>query len=343
MNGNDAFDIMSFLHTNCSLPKKPGRINLCEIPDILSGHGQPLIATALMHPTFFGFRGSVATRTCLQEHKNLLFLGDSSMVETIDDIVILLSGIGRNASILDHYLFESSQTTHVPYPPYKRIDLPNNIMVEYFGGRRNLTITSNVLGLNIRFRFIGHHKLFQNYEGILTLFHPEFAAEFDCLLGGNGCLRPSVIVLNSGLHDVRGHNNVTTFALHVDKLFAKLKERPATRVIWKSNILTEEIVKKNPNLPVFDELARDIAQKRVVAYVNSTLAYEIVADSAPHLLRKSSNHSAPHTLRKTSNRTTSGTKDKFHRDKRHHRKLYGSHSLAMSGLATQLLLRQICR
>jgi hypothetical protein len=336
-----AFDIMSFLHTNCSLPRKPGRINLCEIPDILSGIGQPLIATALMHSTFFGFRGSAATRSCLQQHKNLLFLGDSSMVETIDDIVILLSGIGRNASLLEPYLLESSQTTHVPHPPYKRIDLQNNITVEYFGGRRNITISSNVLGLNIRFRFIGHHKLFQNYQGITTLFHPEFTAEFDCLLGGSGCLRPSVIVINSGLHDIRGHNNATTFALYVDKLFAKLKTLPATRVIWKSNILTEEIVKKNNNLPVFDEIAKNIALKRNVAYVNSTLAYEIVADSAPHLLRKSSS---------SSNRTTStsGTKDKssHNREKRshHHRKSsHGTHSLAMSSLATQLLLRQICR
>ena len=340
MDGNDAFDIMSFLHTNCSLPRKPGRINLCEIPDILSGIGQPLIATALMHSTFFGFRGSTATRTCLQQHKNLLFLGDSSMVETIDDIVILLSGIGRNASLFE---LESSQTTHVSHsqlPPYKRINLPNNITVEYFGGRRNITISSNVLGLNIRFRFIGHHKLFQNYQGISTLFHPDFAAEFDCLLGGNGCLRPSVIVLNSGLHDARGHNNATTFSLYVDQLFAKLKTLPATRVIWKSNILTEENVKKNHNLPVFDEIARNMAQKRNVAYVNSTLAYEIVADSAPHLLRKSS--SSNRTTSTSTSTSNTQTKDKSHREKRH-RKSYGSHSLAMSSLATQLLLRQICR
>ena len=344
MGGNDAFDIMSFLHTNCSLPRKPGRINLCEIPDILSGLGNPLIATALMHSTFFGFRGSTATRTCLQQHQNLLFLGDSTMAEVMDDIAILLSGIGRNASTLDSFLLESSQTSHVPRLPYKRIDLPKNITVEYFGGRRNMTITSNVLGLNIRFRFIGHYKIFQNFEGILTFFHPEFAAELDCLLGGSGCLRPSVIVLNSGLHDVRGHNNATTFANHLDKLFAKLKALKKTMVIWRSNVLSEDIVKKNHNLPLFDEIAHSLAQKRNVAYVNSTLAYEIVADSAPHLLRKtSSNRTTSGGMKdKFHNRTTSGGKEKFHRDKRH-RKPYSSHSLAMSSLATQLLLRQICR
>ena len=333
IGGNDAFDIMSYLHTNCSLQKKPGRINLCEIPDILSGAGQPLIATAMMHPTFFGFRGSKPTRACLKD-KNLLFLGDSTMAEAMDDIVILLSGIGRNASVLDPYLYESSLTTHAPHPPYKRIDLPNNITVEYFGGRRNMTITSNVLGIHIRFRFTGHHNLFQNYEGILSFFHPDFAAELDCLLGGNGCKRPSIIVLNSGLHDARGHNNATTFALYLDKLFAKLKERPATRVIWKSNVISPEIVIKNNNLPVFDELASSLALKRNVPYVNSTMAYEIVADSAPHLLRKTSTDNFLHI--------GSVAKDKFHRDKRH-RKPYSWHSLAMSSLATQLLLRQICR
>ena len=333
IHGHEAFDIMSYLHTNCSVPKKPGRINLCEIPDILSGLGSPLIATAMMHPTFFGFRGSTPTRACLKD-KNLLFLGDSTMAEAMDDIVILLSGIGRNASVLDPYLFESSQTTHVPHPPYKRIDLPNNITVEYFGGRRNMTITSNVLGLHIRFRFIGHHKLFQNYGGILTFFHPDFAAELACLLGGNGCLRPSVIVLNSGLHDARGHNNATTFAFHLNKLFAKLKVLPATRVIWKSNVITDEIVKKNINLPVFDALASSMALKWNVIYVNSTLAYEIVADGAPHLLQKTSTDHFLHI--------GSVAKDKFHRDKRH-RKPYSWHSLAMSSLATQLLLRQICR
>jgi hypothetical protein len=175
--------------------------------------------------------------------------------------------------------------------------------------------------------------LFQNYEGILTFFHPDFAAELDCLLGGNGCARPSVIVLNSGLHDARGHNNATTFALYVDKLFAKLKKLPATRVIWKSNVITEEIVKKNNNLPIFNQIASSMAQKRNVQFVNSTLAYEIVADAAPQLLQKTSTDNFLHI--------GSVAKDKFHRDKRY-RKPYSYHSLAMSSLATQLLLRQIC-
>ena len=255
------------------------------------------------------------------------------MEETMDDLVMLLSGIGSNFSSFGSYLFESSLASHV-HPPYKKIDLPRNITVEYFGGRRNMTVTSHVLGLHIRYRFTGHHQLLRNFEGILSFFHSDFAAELDCLLGGSGCVRPSIIILNSGLHDSRGHNNASTFSTHLNELFATFQKEPSTRVIWKANIISEEILRLHVNLRMFDNLARRISLQRNVDYVNSTLAYEIVAHSAPHLLQKTSTDNFLHI--------GSIAKDKFHRERRH-RKPYSWHSLAMSSLATQLLLHKICQ
>ena len=323
-------------HTNGRLRKKAEMsIELREIPGILLGQDcqdQSLIERATQSPFFFGFWDSLWTRKCLRQ-KSMLFLGDSTMEETIDDLVILLSGIGSNVSSFGSYLFESSLASHM-HPLYKKIDLPRNITVEYFGGRRNMTVTSHVLGLRIRYRFTGHHHLLRNFEGILSFFHRDFSAELDCLLGGRGCIRPSIIVLNSGLHDSRGHNNASTFSFYLNKLFSKLQEEPSTRIIWKANVISQEILSIHNNLLVFDDLARSIALIRSVEYVNSTLAYELVAQGAPHLLHKTSTDNFLHI--------GSIAKDKFHREK-HHRRKYSWHSLAMSSLATQLLLREICR
>ena len=61
--------------------------NLCEIPDILVGDN-PIITTVQQnHPSFI-FYDSNMTRRCLTG-KNLLFLGDSTMEETMDDLNIL--------------------------------------------------------------------------------------------------------------------------------------------------------------------------------------------------------------------------------------------------------------
>ena len=260
------------------------------------------------------------------------------MEETIDDLVILLSGMGSNRTKMEEYLFESSLSSRT-HPPYKRIDLPRNITIEYYGGRRNLAVTSRELNMDLRFRFTGHHRLFQNFEGILTFFHKDFAAELECLLGrssGSDCTKPTMIIINSGLHDARGHNNATTFAFHLEKLFENLMNTslPKPRVIWKANILSPEILKQHDKLRDFDVIAHRLAQRWEVDYVNTTLAYEIVAESRADVLAKTSTDQFLHI--------GSIAKDKFHRE-RHHRKPYGWHSLAMSSLVTQLLLQAICR
>ena len=315
---------------NCGSLKKMDE-NFCDIPDVLLSKDQPLIERAMRSPFFLAFWDSAETRKCLQR-KNILFLGDSTMEETIDDLVMLLSGIGSNDSTLGSYLFESSLASHI-HPPYKKVDLPRNITVEYFGGRRNMTVTSHTLDLRIRYRFTGHHHLLRNFEGVMTFFHKAFSAELECLLGGSGCIRPSIIVVNSGLHDSRGHNNASTFSFYLSRLFSTLQDNQSTRVIWKANVISKEIVRVHKNLPVFDNLARSISLQRRIQYVNSTIAYDIVAQGAPHLLYKTSTDNFLHI--------GSIAKDKFHRE-RQHRKPYTWHSLAMSSLATQLLLREIC-
>ena len=308
-----------------------------DIPDIPPGGGNmSIFERALRNPHFNGFWGTGLTRNCFRR-KQVLFLGDSTMAETMDDLVLLLSGIGANRNATFKYLARSSLFS-LTHPPYERIDLPGNITVEYFGGRRNLTISSKQLNMHLRFRFGGHHRLFHNFEGILTYFHKDFEDEFACLLGrrsGVGCVKPSIIVINSGLHDARGHNNVTTFAFYLDKLFGYLHNTsmPRPRVVWKANLLAPELVQQYNKLREFDMIAYHLSRRWNVEYVNSTLAYEIVAESDTDLLSKTSTDQFLHI--------GSIAKDKFHRERRH-RKPYSWHSLAMSSLVTQLVRKAIC-
>ena len=295
-----------------------------------------IFEAALQSPYFNGIWGSEWTRDCFLR-KRILFMGDSTMEETMDDLVLLLSGIGANRTVMYQYLFESSLASHV-HPPYKRIDLPGNITVEYFGGRRNITVTSKQLNMHLRYRSVEYHQQSNNFEGVLTYFHKNFDDEFACLLGrrsGFGCVKPRIIVINSGLHDARGHNNVTMFAFYLEKLFAFLQNTtiPRPRVIWKSNVLSPEILRQHDKLREFDEIAYHLSRRWDVEYVNSSLAYEIVAESDTDLLSKTSTDQFLHI--------GSIAKDKFHRERRH-RKPYSWHSLAMSSLVTQLVRRAIC-
>ena len=228
-----------------------GQSRMTQIPSIVldkadvapGGSNMSILNHAMYNPYFFGLWGTDWTRKCFR-NRRILFLGDSTMAETLDDLALLLSGIGTNRTKMEEYLFQSSLSSHV-HPTYKRIDLPRNITVEYYGGRRNLTVTSRELNMDLRFRFTGHHRLFHNFEGILSFFHKDFAAELECLLGrrsGSDCTKPTIIVINSGLHDARGHNNATTYAFHLEKLFEHLMNTslPKPRVIWKANILSPE-------------------------------------------------------------------------------------------------------
>ena len=257
------------------------------------------------------------------------------MAETVDDLVLLLSGIGANRTTAGRYLLQSRLPSHTNL----KIDLPGNITVEHCGGRRNITVSSKQLNVHLHHRSVEYHQAFNNFEGILTYFHKDFEDEFACLLGrrsGVGCVKPSIVVINSGLHDARGHNNATTFAFYLEKLFSYLQNTtiPRPRVIWKSNVLSPEILRQHDKLREFDTIAYHLSRRWDVEYVNSSLAYEIVAESDADLLSKTSTDQFLHI--------ESIAKNKFHRERRH-RKPYSWHSLAMSSLVTQLLLHAICR
>ena len=95
-----------------------------------------------------------------------------------------------------------------------------------------------------------------------------------------------------------------------------------------------DILRKHEMLRDFDIKAYKIAERWNVEYVNTTVAYDMISESAPDLLFKTSTDGFLHV--------GSIAKDKFHREK-HHQKSYSWHSLAMSSLSTQLLLSAICR
>jgi hypothetical protein len=248
------------------------------------------------HQRAFQFIDGDGIRRCFS-NKNILLLGDSTMGETVDDLVILLTKIGSNATLFEDYLKPSntSSNNHV-----RILQIPNDIQlsVEHFIGRRNVSIHSSILNMTIRYRFTGHHIVSKNFGGLATFFHPEFQGELDCLLGRNRhrsrdiihgsqqgtglwCSKKDIILFNSGIHDAdqRGKQggNTALYEEQLDRLFREWKsELNDTRIVWKSNFMSPYLLKGFPSLPVMDSIAVRLTRKYGIPYVNTTLVYEFI-------------------------------------------------------------------
>ena len=210
---------------------------LSDIPDIQT-FNRSIIYYLQQHYPSFQFYDTRKTRQCLSG-KKLLFLGDSTMSETVDDLVILLSGmnIDRNKShphdTLETYVANASKASYgtllrgkYHQSNYLRLSLAGNITVEFLSsGRRTINVSSSSIDFDSKMRFIGHVNLKKNYLGIATLENESFEKELKCLLGENtstlsfynppndtnkqskdwnlwSCSPRTHLILNSGLHDV---------------------------------------------------------------------------------------------------------------------------------------------
>ena len=114
------------------------------------------------------------------------------------------------------------------------------VQVDFYGNHRNMTVTAPSLGILIRHRFTGHSDLTKDMMGLDTFFHPSFQDEYDCLVkqpGAPGCAprRPDVLVINSGLHDIR--TTVPKYAMTMRTLAKQLRQLrdSGTQVIWRGN------------------------------------------------------------------------------------------------------------
>jgi hypothetical protein len=103
---------------------------------------------------------------CLTK-KRIVLLGDSTMTETLNSIVILLSKAKpEEVQKYFHYmsLFQCCDSGEFNFNNY-------NVLFHFI--HRNMTVYSEKLSLTIRLRFIGHHILIHNSFGVATLLYPD--------------------------------------------------------------------------------------------------------------------------------------------------------------------------
>jgi hypothetical protein len=180
------------------------------------------------------------TRKCLSS-KHILLLGDSTMTEFTDDLVILLTGIANKTKEVFDYLYKS---THIDpkNASLTKLHLPSNISVGYHNSHRNMTIFSPILDMFVRYRFTGSWDMFADDFGVQSLNDNRLKGELDWFLahreGRTGTIvqAPDVIILNSCHHD-KGHD-MKDFEYALDLFFKYLSTRvPTTTIIWKSTLI----------------------------------------------------------------------------------------------------------
>ncbi len=199
-------------------------------------------------------------RGCLQ-NKKLLLLGDSTMTELADDLILLLANTNRES--LESYIYD--RCTPGVYTLKSR-DSTRTVVERTLPlkAHRHLSAHCDASNTSIRLHYTGHYNIFENRYGIRTFFHPQFTRIFEEYLAW----KPDIIIVNSGLHDVSTTSD--TFQRNVRRLADKL-EKTGARVFWKGSIwLPVDIddVPSKEKLLYFDSLAREEFLSRNLSYVD---------------------------------------------------------------------------
>ncbi|CAL5229711.1 g13084 [Coccomyxa viridis] len=212
-------------------------VKLADIPDV-SGYLPNALACQMELYDADRIRG------CF-EGKHVVLLGDSTMSETVHDLVLLVSGLANWPDQVNTYVYNATRQGRAYseiWIPYKGLKPPHGLKIEFFGNHRNMTVSAPTLGLTITHRFTGHVDLKENMMGLDTFFHRDFQREFRCLTDpqpGQGCQkrRPDMLVVNSGLHDIK--TAIPKFAMNMRALAQRLKtiSQKGTTVAWRGNNL----------------------------------------------------------------------------------------------------------
>lgn len=204
----------------------------------------------------------------LLAHKRVLMLGDSTMEELAHDLVMLLADLNGKAS--EAYLTRATSINEKTRPALRAIPVGRDggiATIHYT--HRNMSADFPAHNISLVHRFTGHPLLDHIHFGIATFESREFANELSCLLGEtSGCMRPDVVVVNSGLHDY--NTTLPQFEATVVRLAARLR-RLGVRVVWlgnhdsaPANVLSRFL------LPAFDEAAFRAFSRLGHRYVNTS-------------------------------------------------------------------------
>ena len=271
--------------TRCNPPEACAGVDVTTIPYIFE-HVSPAFAKDN------GWWDTKRARDCLQK-KRVLLLGDSTMGEMFHDLAILLSSAAAsqdtttNSYIMDDYVRKATTPQGRNEDREWRYDLKNDVYVEFYCCRRNMTIFAPDIGTEIHFRYMGHPQLKENYGGIDTFMEKEIRPEVLCMVGiDSACVRPDIILLNSGLHDrdVQPYEFklvLTSFLKLLQKGYGgtfkdyKMKKdvdrnNIFPRVLWKSDFLGCQNRAKiqRANIFALDNAAYEVTKKFQIPFMN---------------------------------------------------------------------------
>ena len=107
------------------------------------------------------------TRQCFKD-KYIVILGDSSLIETTHDMILLLTKLADNDNLLHIYLTNCIGHGYKPRTEFKfNSDSVATVQLDKKTGHRNLTYTLPEYNIRIRYRFTGGNALASNNDGIV--------------------------------------------------------------------------------------------------------------------------------------------------------------------------------
>ncbi|MEW5306270.1 MAG: hypothetical protein WDW36_008744 [Sanguina aurantia] len=245
---------LAFVTWGASLGCSPPVCGACQLTDIAGAAGALPVSLAARMPMF----DTDAVRARMAGLR-ATFLGDSTMVETVHDLAILLSGIGGDDPLLTSYKRQAtrvSKDTRVCIP-FRSEPAPRDLSftpaandggtcadgteVLFFQNHRSMRIRIPQLDFCLRFRFTGHHLQNQDNGGTATFFQPSFQAKLRRLID-SPCddQRSDLLVVNSGRHDFIKPDTVGSperYQSNLQRLSTLLEQVQAngTTVLWRGN------------------------------------------------------------------------------------------------------------
>jgi len=245
--------------------------------------GKQLSSFTVAKDTYFW--NAKETAQCMKD-KYVLFLGDSTLLENLNDLTLLLAGGPSKMPVGQMYLDFAQISAH----RYTRYDTPNGVLQRTNAWNRNMTMKMEAINTEVRFRFLGAVNLTDNCKGLKTILTEEVKKEVD-LLVENGGRKPDAIVIQSASHDMcnslYGKNHLESFFGAIDQVgsdYVKKWSQEGIKVIWRGNarFLGEDQTIDNPKVKNdmrYPKKMDDTAQKVITANggkfidVSDTLAH----------------------------------------------------------------------
>jgi len=228
------------------------------------------------------------TRTCLKD-KYVLFLGDSTLGENLNDIEYLLAGGPQNVKLNNFMWSVTTQTAST-----LSWDTNKGKITDKFEYRnRKHGIKFDRQNTELKFHFTGAKKLHQNCDGISAWLDHGLQKTIEEYTQKEG-RKPAAIVVNSGPHDACRNwfkkDNYTSFYENLDEVGQKVIKPwvdQGIKVIFRgSYIFAGENAVENPafgdnRIPKkLDDAAREMTEKYGGTFVDAAAVLASTHDSS---------------------------------------------------------------